>query len=195
MFGLIICLLFAEWQRPGCVASAFRTTFSRLERMYGDSATSVVGSIFLNIFRIGTLALAVYMGTRDGNSGILARGYLFVLLLLLSVIMVKMFLGWLVSYTFELRRAKDVYLSHYDNLWTVLSILLYPLLLLYIHLSDNTVIPWLLLSIGAMFVLVVFVKMVMHFYRGAQTALYLALYMMTLEILPLAVIVYGAMQL
>jgi len=195
MFGLLICLVFAEWQQLGTVSAAFRTTFSRIERIYGDSASSLVGRIFLNIFRIGTLALAVYLGTHDGNSGIVVRGYLYVVLLLLAVEFVKMFFGWLVGYTFELRRSMDVYLSHYDNLWTVLAILLYPILLLDIHIFGNTVIPWLLLSVGILFVLAVFIKMMMHFYRGVQTAPYVALYMVTLEILPLVVIVYGAVQL
>lgn len=193
MFGLMVCLLFTEWQQPGTISGAFRTTFSRLERTYGDTSTSVIGQLFLNVFRIGTLALAINLLTTNGE--FLFSRFAIIMGAILAVMLVKMLLSWLIGYTFELRRSTEIYLPHYDNLWTVLTVLLYPLVLIYIHLSDSLILPWLLLIVAILFLIAVFVKMFMHFFAGARTAIYIAMYLITLEVLPWAVVVYGATQL
>ena len=103
-----------------------------------------------------------------------------------------MFFGWLVGYTFELRRVTDLYIPHYDNLWTVLAVLLYPFVLLFIHLNDSIIMPWLILALVGVFAMAVMIKLFMHFYAGAQSVVYIIVYMVTLEILPLAALFYGA---
>lgn len=193
MFGTMICLLLTEWQQPGTILNAFRTTFTRLERMYGDSGTSILGEIFLNTFRIGTIALAITLITYKVDFHFIH--FAMVIGIIFAVMLLKMFLSWLVDFTFELRRTVAVYLPHYDNLWTVLAMLLYPVVLVYIHLSDNIVMPYLLGGIVAFFMLAVLIKLVMYFYNGVRSALYIGLYMITLEILPFALIVAAAIQL
>ena len=187
MFFLLACGVLSEVLQPGTLRLAFRTTFTRLERTFGDRANNFMSRLLLNIFRVGTLAMSLYVFTYHSSPFSLLT-YCYVALLIVAVVLVKTILSLLVSYTFEMRRATTAFLPQYDNLWTILCVLLYPLNLLYINILQNSVFFWIFVVVVAMFVIMMIFKLLQNFYTGSQSLLYLFLYTVTLELVPLGII-------
>lgn len=188
MFFLLLCGVLSEALQPGSLRLAFRTTFTRLERTFGDRATNFMSSLLLNLFRIGTIAMSLYLyAYQHSPFSMLTFGY--VILLILAILLVKMTLSWLVSYTFEMRRSANAFLPQYDNLWTILCVLLYPLNLLYINVSQGEFIYWASIVAAGLFVGLLVFKLLQNFYAGPRSLVYLLLYLVTLELVPFGAIV------
>jgi len=187
MLGLLVCFVLSEVLQPETLRAAFRTTFTKMERIYGDRARNLYGVILLNLFRIGTFAMALYAFTYH-SAPFSLRTYGIIIGVVLAVLTVRAAVSWLVAYTFELQRTVVIYLPQYDNLWTMLCVLLYPAILLCINFSGEAF-HWLAIAIGALFVGVMIFKIVQYFYAGPQSVLYLLIYVVTLELLPLGAII------
>lgn len=193
MFFLLLCVVLAEVLQPGSMRLAFRTAFTRLERTFGDRANNFMSRLLLNIFRVGTLAMSLYLYSYQ-NAPFSMLTYCYIVLLIMAGVFVKMMLTWLVSYTFEMRRSTTVFLPQYDNLWTILCVMLYPLNLLYINLSDGTLIYWTSFVAAALFVGLLMFKLLQNFYTGPRSLLYLLLYILTLEFVPFGAIVFSVVS-
>ena len=191
MFFLLLCGILAEVLQPGTLKLAFRTTFTRLERTFGDRANNFMSSLLLNVFRIGTLAMSLYVFTYHALSFSLLT-YTYIVLLIIAIVLVKNLLVWLVSYTFEMRRATMTFLPQYDNLWTIFCLVLYPINLLYINVLQGAAFFWVFMAIVIVFVLLMMFKFLQNFYTGLQSLPYLFLYMLTLELVPLGAILLSA---
>ena len=191
MFFLLLCGVLAEVLQPGTLKLAFRTTFTRLERTFGDRANNFMSSLLLNVFRIGTLAMSLYVFTYHALSFSLLT-YTYIVLLIIAIVLVKNLLVWLVSYTFEMRRATMTFLPQYDNLWTIFCLVLYPINLLYINVLQGAAFFWVFMAIVIVFVLLMMFKFLQNFYTGLQSLPYLFLYMLTLELVPLGAILLSA---
>ena len=191
MFFLLLCVVLAEVFQPGMIPLAFRTTFTRLERTFGDRANTLVSSLLLNVFRVGTLAMSLYLFTYHSMPFSILT-YCYISLLLVAVVFVKMLLSWLVSYAFEMRRPMTAFVPQYDNLWTVLCVLLYPLNLLYINALQSVWFRWIPLVAVVLFVVMIVFKLLQNFYSGLHSLVYLLLYLVTLEIVPLGAIFLSA---
>ncbi len=186
MLGLLLCLVLSEVLQPDSFSSVFRSTFTRLERVYGDRARNFYGVLLLNTFRIGTVAMALYVFTYS-HAPFSLLTYGSIILLIIAIILVKMLVSGLVSYTFELGRTTALFLPQYDNLWTILCLLLYPVTLLCINL-ESAVLLWVAIGIVALFVALMLYKIMQYFYAGPKSLLYLMIYVVTLELLPLGAI-------
>ena len=190
MFFLLLCAVLAEVLQPGTLRLAFRTTFTRMERTFGDRAANFMGSLLLNTFRIGTLAMSLYLFMYHSTPFSILT-YVYIVLLIVGVVLVKAMLSWLVSYTFGMRRSLSAFMPQYDSLWTILCILLYPLDLIYINVLGSTFLHWVSLAAVALFVSLLIFKLLQNFYAGPRSLLYLLIYMVTLEFLPIGAIFYS----
>ena len=186
MFALLLCLALTEVLQPDTLRTAFRSTFTKLERTYGDRASDVVGSLLLNIFRIGTLAMTLYVFTWQ-RTPFSMKTYGLIILVILGIVTVKTLCMWVVSLTFEMRSMAALYIPQYGNLWTIFCVLLYPVTLLYINMPESVVLRWLPVGIVGIFVVVMAYKLLQYFYAGARSLIYLLVYWVTLELLPLGV--------
>ena len=187
MFFLLLCVVLAEVLQPGTLRLAFRTTFTRLERTFGDRANNFMSSLLMNTFRVGTIAMALYVFFYH-SAPFSMLTYCYIVVLLVGILFVKMLVSWLVSYTFEMRRSMVVFLPQYDNLWTILSIVLYPLTLLYINVSGSVALYWICVAAVVLFVVMIVFKMMQNYYTGPQSLIYLVLYVLTLEFVPFGAI-------
>lgn len=188
MFGLLLCLILSEVLQPDTFRSVFRTTFTRMERIYGDRARNLYGVVLLNIFRVGTLAMALYVFSYR-NAPFSLHTYGYIILLIIGILAVKVIVSMLISYTFELRQTTLFFLPQYDNLWTILCLLLYPVTLLRITIT-GTALFWITLGILALFLALILFKITQYFYTGLQSLVYLLIYVVTLELLPLGAIIF-----
>lgn len=194
MLGLLLCMIMAEVLQPETIRTSFRTTFSHMQRMFGDSAVNFWGAVALTIYRVCIIALTLYLACYEkGTFSLLTYGW--IILIVIAFVAIKSLCAWLVSYTFDLKRDTALYMPQYSNLWTALCIVLYPVLLITINIGHNSIIRWIILAIVALFCIDVIIKLVQHFYNGLQSLGYIALYTLTLEIIPAAAMFIGVKQL
>ncbi len=188
MVGLLFCMVAAEVLQPDTIRTSFRTTFSRMQRMYGDSAVNFWGAVALNLFRVGIVALTLYLACY-AQGEFAFRTFVLAVLIVFAFVAVKSLFTWLVSYTFDLKRDTALYMPQYSNLWTALCIVLYPILLLTINIGHNNIMKWVFAAIAALFCIDVVIKLVQHFYNGLGSIGYILLYTLTLEVIPITAMV------
>lgn len=187
---LLICAVFAEIVQTGAVVQAFATTFSRLERSYGDAPRHWLGDVLMNIFRIGTFAMALYLYAYQARP-LEPLTYLMIAALVLTVDAVKIGLSMLVNYTFDISRRFAVLAAHYSHLWTIICCACYVFVIVCVRIDNTLIVRYLLLALLALAILLIAFKWVRMFYSGPRSLAYIALYLITLELLPLAVLVEG----
>ena len=190
MLGLLFCLVLGEKLQPNTLSAAFRTSLTQLERTYGDRATNLYGLISLNVFRVGTLAMTLYAFTYS-RAPFSILVFLYIALGVIGFVVLKSFVSWLISYTFDLRRATVLFAPQYDNIWTILCVLLYPVTLLHMNIGGH-VLQWVLLALTLLFVILTAFKFWQYYFSAGLSWLYLTVYIVTLEILPLGAIWYAA---
>lgn len=194
MLGLLLCIVMAEVLQPETICMSFRTTFSRMERMFGDSAVNFWGAVALTVFRVSVIALTLYLVCYDqGTFSIITYGW--IVLIVIAFVIIKSIFAWLLSYTFDLKRDTTLYLPQYSNLWTAFCIVLYPILLITINIGHTNIIRWLILAIAGLFCIDVIIKLVQHFYKDLSSIAFIVLYTLTLEIIPITAMIIGVRQL
>lgn len=189
LLGLLLSMVIAEVVQPGTIRTSFRMVFSRQERTYGDSATSVVSTLCLNIYRIGIIAFVLYITlyTRPPFSIIT---FLKIIGILLIVLLIKQLITALVSYTFDLRRSYMLFRSQYSCLLTLICLLLFPLALVDLHWGHMTIMKWMVAPVVLIMLAGLIMKLVQDFYNDAKSLAYIALYLLTVEIIPVAAAVW-----
>ena len=57
MLGLLFCGILSEYFQPGVITQSTDSLRVRAERSYKDAPTNFFGQVYLNLFRLGTLAI------------------------------------------------------------------------------------------------------------------------------------------
>ena len=189
MLVLLLCAVFAEAFQPGIITQTPSSLFARTDRTYKDSPNTFLGQFFISLFRIGTVALALclcfYSSDRASFTAFWA-----VCGLIVAILLVKMLFNMLLDYTFFLSRRFGNMYEHYGNIATMATVALYPVLLVLLRVVDTLIVQWV---VGIMAVLF----LCMWIFRAARTyilsfaaTLYMLLYIATMEVLPLATLIY-----
>ncbi len=188
MLLLLVMALLSEWLQPGVISQAASSLTVHAERTYKDAPVNYLAQLFITLFRIGTLAMGLCLCFRpeDRFSG---AAFAAVCGIILGVLIVKILLILLVDYTFRLTRSYGEAGEHYSNLCTLAMVVLYPLLLLFVHIDSPVASGWLLGILGGAFFLLWMYRGVRQFVRKPIALLYLLVYMATLELLPMAAMV------
>ena len=96
MLGLLLCMVMAEVLQPETLRMSFRTTFSHMERIYGDSAVNFWGAVLLTVFKADIIALTLYLAFyQQGEFSILTYGL--IVLMVIAFVAVKSFCTSLTS--------------------------------------------------------------------------------------------------
>lgn len=183
MFALLLMLLMAIAHQPGLIGASFRAVFSRLDRTYADAARDLYTNILLLIFRLGTLAMALqtlFFGA--GTFSILT------FLIIVAGLGVLQLLKWLamqsIAKIFLSVRALEEPLSFLASLQLLTSIVVYPVTLLLIDYNWLWVCAVLLAAVYVAYLVLLLIRMIRIFMTKPISILYIALYIMTLEIVP-----------
>ena len=187
MLFLLFCAIISEWMQPGVISQAFSTLFAKSDRTYKEAPANTIGQLFVSIFRIGTLGMALCMCLySQGAFSFVA--YCAVCGLIVAVLLLKMLCNVILDSVFMLTKRFAAPYEHYANVSTIAILVLYPLLLVLRLFGTPLVNIWVLGIVSALFVS-------MWLYRSARifvtspTALgYLLLYSSTLEVLPLVLL-------
>lgn len=208
MLFLLVFAVLSELLQPGVLLGSFAMLFSKVERTYHDPHRNIPGQLCINVFRIGTFALALYLFCYVGGSlhiggwevqfltdkTFLFRKYLLVLLVVFGVDTMKYLLTLWVNYTFQISRRFTLISLHYNSLWTVINSAFYLLLLVLLPIDSPTIIFWGFWTLCIVALLLIGIKWLRVFYTGLPSLLYIALYLLTLEVLPILVMIACAEQ-
>lgn len=190
MVLLLVAGIFSEWLQPGLVTKAPTTLTARItDRMYKDAPTNFMGQLFVSIFRLGTITMAIYLCFYTENHyPIVAFGA--VCALVLAVVLVKMLFNILVNYTFDIsRRFGDMY-DHYANITTLTSLALFPLVLILLQFGNPALNKWILGITALLFIGMWLYRSIRTYVSSLPSLIYWVMYICTLELLPIALLIY-----
>lgn len=188
MLLLLLFAILSEWMQPGVISQAMGSLKVRPERMYKDAPTNVLAQLLLTLFRVGTIAMALCMSfcpyDRFSFLAFAAVGAI-----VIGVLMIKMLCNIMLDYIFQLiRKYGDVY-EHYSNILTLTALVLYPLVLLFMHVGSPLATRWLLGIAALLFLGMWLYRSARQFVQSPMALVTLLAYTATLEVLPMAAIV------
>ena len=189
MFGLLLCVILSEWFQPGVVSQAHLSLVVRNDRLYKEAPANFMGQFLVSLFRIGTLALALCLCWAPENQfsfgafGVISG-------LIIAVFLVKMLCNTIVDYTFTLSRRFGAPYEHYGNLFTLVALVLYPVLLLLLRFASPLAARWCLGIIMSIFLLLWIYRTMRTYITTPVAMLYVLVYICTLEILPFVGLAY-----
>lgn len=189
MLFLLLCAIFAEAFQPGVISRVHVSLFAKSDRTYKESPMNLYGQIFVNLFRIGTIAMALCACLYSGRPFTFVA-YAAVCGLVMAVVLIKMLCNVLIGYAFDLRNAVAAAYEHYANITTLASALLYLVLLAMMRFASQEVLFWTLVGIACLFIAIWMFRGWKLFVSSPMAILYLVIYIATLEVLPLAGLYY-----
>jgi len=190
LFILFFLFVYAISQSSGFISETIKTFFQVKERSSIFSKVTVNDfrfKFFINIFSVGVLSFYAYLVLFREGSHFILKEYCFFYLLTGLFLILKSFIFNLIGYIFlsplSLKMAKDSYF----NIVSFLGIVLYPLLILQIYISNNyaNIIEKISLGFCIVACILVIIKLFQIFFQKIVASFYILLYLCTLEFLPL----------
>lgn len=194
MLVLLLCGVLAEFSQPGIVTQAPGSLFARADRTYKKSPDTFGGQLLITLFRIGTPAMALCLCLCTGGHAPFRAFWAFCGIIL-AMIVVKMLCNTLLNYTFMLNRLYEEAYEHYGNLTTLAAVILYPLLLILVAVDNLLVTQWAIGIVAVLFILIWAYRSARMYIVSPIAVLYLAIYIASLEIMPMATVYYLSNQL
>lgn len=190
---LLLCLpMIALLFQPMMISTSFRTLLTVKERDSIFIATSPDprAEACMVTYGVGVAAMLLYALYFTGQ-GFSPWVWLMLVGVVVAIRLVHLALMWMVAYAFFEHSNTDVFRRHYRYLTTCVVVLMYPLSLLALYCPDLPE-PWLfgVLALIALFYVGVLIgKTCALFMNGIKTVLYALLYVVTLEVLPAALMI------
>lgn len=197
MLGLAICAVSAGVFQPAVIRQGFVSLFSKVERSYNDSPMNYVGQVLLFVFRAGIVGMAIYLftynshlATHTADGEFLFSRYMTIMGAVAATEIVKYLVSLLLNYTFQLSRQFATLFAHYTYVSTSICCVLYPLLLLIIYFGSQALTTIGLCVMMSVCWLVLFIKWIRVFFTSIPSVIYVLLYILTIEVLPLLTLTY-----
>ena len=185
LLALGICAVIGEVFQPGVISSASESLFAPSNRTYKQAPDNFPGQLLLTLFRVGIPAMALCLFI-DVHS---MAAYGVAVAMIVALLLVKMVCNQLSDYTFHLRVAAGGVRTHYANIGTLSSLVIYVCLLVLLQVGSANVNRWVLGLCALLFVGMVTYRLARIYVNDLRTILYLGIYIMTLEVLPLCALV------
>lgn len=188
MFLLLLSPLLAEWSQPGVVTQSFTAFFAHSDRTYRESPATYLGQFWISIFRLGCIAMTLFLCFYAGEAS--WRIFVLIFACVLAVMIAKMLINRLLDYTFQLTRNFGSSYEAYGDLVTMIGLVLYPALLFILHYGTPLATRW-VASIAAVVFIALWIFRSWRSYVSSLVApIYLIMYIATLEVLPMAGLAY-----
>ena len=167
------------------VVVAMRNSFSHSERVYGGQSQNILAISTAWIFRIGVLAMAIYVLLYTSEQfTFMAYTKILGVVALIEVIRHILLLG--VGWVFLSNNQLTNGIGQLELVRNVVCVLLLPVVLLLIRLNYPMLHFILLGIIGLAFTVLVIAKSTLLFYKNILSIFYILLYFIYLEIIPVA---------
>ena len=189
MLGLLLCAIIGEWFQPGVVSQAHSSLAVRTDRLYKDAPVNFFGQLFITLFRIGTLALALCL-CWPGENAFTFTAFAVVCGMTIALLILKMLCHVLLDYTFQFSRRFGAPYEYYGNLFTLIALVLYPALLVLLRVSSPHAARWIVGIVMSLFILLWAYRTVRTYAMSPMALVYILLYICTLEIMPYVGLAY-----
>lgn len=187
LLALLLLLVLNRSAGMGVIGS-LRSVFSQSERVYGAQSRAWGSEVCEWLFRIGVLAMAVWI-LAIGNGRLAigngAMGYAKVLALVLAVYVVQRFILRGVGYVFIQRKQLDSAMEQYNAICSAACVCLYPIVLVVTNVPVAHLAQILCGAVLMAFVGIIVWKSIRLFYTNMLSLLYISLYIIFLEIMPI----------
>lgn len=197
MLALLLLLVLNHSPQYSLIGSV-KNVFSHAERVYGAQSRAWGSEVCEWLFRIGVLAMAVWIlaignGRLDMGYGRLAigngaMGYANVLALVLVVYIVQRLVLRGVGYVFVSRKHLSAAVEQYNAICSAACVCLYPIVLVVMNVPAAHLAQILCGAVLVAFVGMIVWKSIRLFYTNILSLLYILLYIIFLEIMPIMVI-------
>lgn len=197
MLALLLLLVLNHSPQYSLIGSV-KNVFSHAERVYGAQSRAWGSEVCEWLFRIGVLAMAVWIlaignGRLDMGYGRLAigngaMGYAKVLALVLGVYIVQRLVLRGVGHVFVSRKQLSAAMEQYNAICSAACVCLYPIVLVVMNVPAAHLAQILCGAVLVAFVGMIVWKSIRLFYTNILSLLYILLYIIFLEIMPIMVI-------
>ena len=197
MLALLLLLVLNHSPQYSLIGSV-KNVFSHAERVYGAQSRAWGSEVCEWLFRIGVLAMAVWIwaigyGRLDMGYGRLAigngaMGYAKVLGVVLAVYVVQRLVLRGVGYVFVSRKQLSAAMEQYNAICSAACVCLYPIVLVVMNVPAAHLAQILCGAVLVAFVGMIVWKSIRLFYTNILSLLYILLYIIFLEIMPIMVI-------
>ena len=197
MLALLLLLVLNHSPQYSLIGSV-KNVFSHAERVYGAQSRAWGSEVCEWLFRMGVLAMAVWAlvignGRLDMGYGRLAigngaMGYAKVLALVLAVYVVQRLVLRGVGYVFVSRKQLSAAMEQYNAICSAACVCLYPIVLVVMNVPAAHLAQILCGAVLVAFVGMIVWKSIRLFYTNILSLLYILLYIIFLEIMPIMVI-------
>jgi hypothetical protein len=190
LFGLLVI---AQWQwltinRHG--ALSLSSIYSQAERTYNIHRPSPIGTILQHFFRWCIVAIAANVLVSP-----VADFTPIFYLKTVGIVMVIYTIQWIclqvVGNVFLSPKIRSNAMEQYSHIRTLACLLLYPILLILTNIPHSQFDWWLIGAVAACYLLTLLWKCFQIFYKNILTLLYISLYVVFLELLPIAGVIVG----
>lgn len=190
MFALLLCAVLSEFFQPGIITQAVSSSLlTRANRTYKEAPSNFLSQTLISLFRIGTLAMAICLCFCTDDRFSLLR-FLAVCGIIVGVLIVKMLCNKLIDYTFMISRRFGAAYEHYSNIATIGIVVLYPILLILLRFGNPIASQWALGCVLLIFIVLWVYRSGRMYITSPMAILYFALYIVTIELLPLGLLLY-----
>ena len=197
MLALLLLLVLNHTPQYSLIGSV-KNVFSHAERVYASQSRAWGSEVCEWLFRIGVLAMAVWIlaignGRLDMGYGRLAigngaMGYAKVLALVLAVYVVQRLVLRGVGHVFVSRKQLSAAMEQYNAICSAACVCLYPIVLVVMNVPAAHLAQILCGAVLVAFVGMIVWKSIRLFYTNILSLLYILLYIIFLEIMPIMVI-------
>ena len=185
MLVLMLCAILSEWTQPGIITQAYESLIVHTERTYKGSPNTFLGQFLMALFRIGTIGMALCLCVYQGT-GFSFTAFAGICGLVVALVLVKMLVNVVINYTFALSNRFGNAYEIYADITTLAVLALYPIVLVMLRVDNPEITRW-GAGVVALLFLGVWIYRSMRMYVVSPLAVvYLALYIGTLEVLPMA---------
>lgn len=190
---LLSLVLIIRNNRVG-VHDAFESLFKRAERRYGYSE-KLTAQVPMRVFKVLVLAMGLYMVVYENllpqGAPFQFLGYLVCMGMLLIGTWLMTVMRKVVNWTFGLDKLAQGMEASYNNLWMVISIMGWPVIIVASYYYGSwTNYAWMI--IGGFYGVVMLLKLIREYTLSILAPLYIVLYVCILDFIPIALIILGS---
>lgn len=190
----LLCLVFFNHVISSSISMLWRSWSSHSDRMYtGAMSQSVMSVVLSYVFRVGVMAMAVYLlGYESGD--FLLMNYIKIVGMLAIVSFVQWVLWQLMSFVFlPFAQQKNAW-EQRMMIYNASCVLLWWIVLIIIGIHSRLLELILMLCLAVLWIGLLIVKGLQMFYQKPWNVLYVLLYTITLEVLPVLGCIIWAKQ-
>ena len=185
LLGLLV-LAFGNGLFVSDIFIVVRGLFSKADRVYVDRNTqSIAHNIISWSFRVGIISLVSYLWIYNEHHFTILS-YLVIMGVMLGVLLLQWLLIRFVGIVFVSQKQLVIAMEQRSVSYNAIAMLLWPMALVMVHTNRITDTVLCSIAIG-IFVIVMCTKYVQLFYKNVLSIVYMLLYVISLEVLPLCV--------